>query len=153
MGESLIFNLGKLQTWLSTMKTPERWRPSRDVPSLSVFFPKVVNRRHVMWRQRDVKWRHMPWQKWIYGFIYTGHTTKKSEKHVFQNGDLHLWPVTLTFKLIQDITKDNVQTETVQTPNGSAGRALTDRRTDRQDRFYTLIHWRGREKYQSVKYL
>ncbi len=50
--------------------------------------------------------------------------------HVFQPGDLDLWPMTLTFELIRDIIKVNASTKfRVCMSNGSAMRALTDRQT------------------------
>ena len=101
-----------------------------------------VTSRHDMTSHRDVvvlcqpapsvmtKWTSI--RKWI----------RNTKNHVFFNGDLDLWPMTLTFELVRDIVKVNPSAKFwVRTWNGSGVRALTDGR----DRFYTLDRWRGRE--------
>ncbi len=56
-----------------------------------------------------------------------------SKIHVFQHGDLDLWPMTLTFELVQDIIEVHTSTKFwVRTSNRSAVRALTDGQTDGQ---------------------
>ncbi len=96
----------------------------------------------VKWCQDVAQWRHdvTPWCNTTsyvitkrFCPIYTGHTIKMSENHFFQNGDLDLWPMTLTFELIQDIVKVNPSTKFwVRIFNGSAGRALTNEHTHTQ---------------------
>ena len=77
----------------------------------------------VKWCQ-DVTWRHdvTPWRHDVTSWrhmtsyvitkrlclIYTCHSIKKFENHLFQDGHLDLWTMTLTFNLVRDIIKDNV---------------------------------------------
>ncbi len=72
--------------------------------------------------------------------LHRSHHKKSRKNHIFQNGDLDLWPMTLTFELIQDIVKVNACTKFV---NREAADRRTHTHTDRQDRFYTLDRWRG----------
>ena len=68
---------------------------------------------------------------WNLNAIYHTETQAKSLKITFQLDDLDLWPMTLTFKLVQDVIKINPCTKFQDsTPNGSTVRALTDRQTD-----------------------
>ena len=110
-------------------------RPSRGVPSLSVFLNKSRQR---MSRCRAVTSRdvmtllHMT-SYYLTKWTCTDQPISKSENHVFQTSDLDLWPMTLTFELIWDIVKVNPSTKFgIRTFNGSAGRALTDRQTHTQ---------------------
>ncbi len=105
----------------------------------------VVTSRDIVTSWHDVRWR----------LVMTECTKiwpiRNFGNHVFQPGDLDLWPMTLTFELIRDIMKVNVSTTFwVSMSNGSAVRALTDRHmhthTHRWDRFHTLDRWHGREQ-------
>ena len=116
----------------------------------------IITWRHmpsgdVMWRHVtslepcDVVWCHiMSWCNWLVMMPY-----KKVDKILFLSSDLDLWPMTLIIKLILDIDQLDAHTKfCVGISNGSAVRAQTNRRTDRQterrDRFYYLDRWRGR---------
>ncbi len=89
--------------------------PSRGVPSLSVFLPKDIMCHHGVMLWRDMmSWGHavksltsVDMTKWT----CTDHTIRKSENHVFQNGDFDLWPMSLTFQLIQNIVRFNPSTK------------------------------------------
>ncbi len=96
--------------------------------------------RHVTLRC-DVMWRygvtsHKVSIHVLREWIYTGHPMWNSENHVFQPGDLDLWP--MTFELIQDIGKVNPCTKSwVSASNGSIVRALTNRHTHTQTHRHT----------------
>ncbi len=65
--------------------------------------------------------------------MYTRHPVKEAKNYVFQDGDLDLWPMTLTSELVRDMVKVNPSTKFwVRMFNGSVARALTDRHTDTQ---------------------
>ena len=125
--------------------------PSRDVPSLSLFQTKspcnshyvIASRRHVM-TSRDIM---MPRRDVVthIGIMY--HDTQWH--HVssqlcpqetrfsvcFQPSDLDLWPMTLTYQLIQGMIMVHSSTKSgVRKSNGSGVRALTDTRTHRHTR-------------------
>ncbi len=109
--------------------------PSRDVPSLSVFLPKcrqMMSRRDAvtshdfMTSRHDVTWRLMSWQKgFVQSSIWSHH--KNIRKSCFLNGDLDLWPMTLTLKLIRDFVKVNLSTKFgIRKSNGSVVSVLTN---------------------------
>ncbi len=94
-----------------------------------------TSRRHAV-TSHDVTWCQNVFTKWICA-IYTGDIIKKSENHVFQYGDLDLWPMTLTFELIRDFIKVNVPTYFwVRMSNRSTMRALNNRQTHRHTGLY-----------------
>ncbi len=80
----------------------------------------------------DVTWRHgVTWCCTIgQGLVSVRSNETKPGNYDFQPGDLDLWPMTFTIKLIQDTTKVNRCTKfRDHTSNSSAVRALTDRQT------------------------
>ena len=97
------------------------------------------------------KWRHamtsckvMPWcqvTSWhrnIGQGLVSVHSIRKPGNNVFELGDLDIWPLTLTIKVMQDIIKVNPCTKFGDhTSNGSAVRALTDRQTDTHTHSHT----------------
>ncbi len=93
---------------------------------------------------RDITvWRHMA----SYVMAVSLHVPSHQKIHVFQHGDLDLWPMTLTFELIRDIIMVHTSTKFwVCTSNSSPMRALTDthtlthtqRQTDRQTHRHTV---------------
>ncbi len=122
------------------MKTPERWRAlPRRALFVSILAQKSSKDVMTSWRHDVVPWRYVT--SWCHAV--TSHDVRCHDKlalcnspiwnfgnHVFQPGDLDLWPMTLTFELIWDIIKVNASTKfRVCTSNGSAVRALTDRQT------------------------
>ncbi len=105
----------------------------------------------VMWCHDVMPWRYVTSQCHSKGQSnVTCHTkqekvVKLTENHVFQPDDLELWPMTLPIKLIRDMAKMHLCTKfEVRTSNSSVVRVLTNRHTDRRDRFYYLDRWRGR---------
>ena len=112
-------------TKICITKTPGRWRPSRIVPSLSVFLLKDVK-----WWQEDKKIRNDKVN------LYRS-TRLKFWKPRFSTW--RPWPFTLTIELIQDVIKLNPYTKfLVPSSNGSAVRALVGWLPDWRGRFYTL---------------
>ena len=128
------------------MKTPERWcalpRRALFVSILAQKSSKDVKTSHEVMKHavmsHDVRCHAVT--SWRYTTSYDmtkwtcpGQPIWKAENHVFQPRDLDLWPMTMTFKLIQYIVKVNPSTEfCVRTFNRSAGRALTDTQTHTQ---------------------
>ncbi len=55
------------------MKTPERWRPSHTVPSLSVFLRIMLSNRHSIYLKNitahfaSVSQTVQPWERWLTG--------------------------------------------------------------------------------------
>ena len=154
--QELHFYLPTPYTIPYTMKTPERWRA---LPRCALFVSILAQKlsKDVKTAHCDVMWRHrravtscyVRWQdKMALCNLHRSHHKKKLENHNFENDDLDLWPMTLTFELIRDIVIFNQPTKFwVRTSNGSVGRVLTDKHTHTQtDRFYTLDRWRGREQ-------
>ena len=130
------------------MKTPERWRPSRVVPSLSVFLPKsppnshsiCMTSRHV-WHHDVTTWRHMTEQV-IPNWMCTGQLIWNFKNRVFQSSDLDLWPMSLTLELIRDIVNVDLSKKFwVRMSHGSPVRALTNRQTHTQ--MHTQTHRTG----------
>ncbi len=64
-------------------------------------------------------------------WIYTCQPVWNSENHIFQPGDLDLWPITLAIQLVRDVIKVNPDTKfLVPTSSGSAVRVLADGQTE-----------------------
>ena len=83
-----------------------------------------------------------PGQKvWICS-IYTGHTIKKYENHIFQLGDLDFWPMTMTFR---SILIPNFKVSFLSQSVWQLESWITDTHTHKRDQFYTLNHWSRRE--------
>ncbi len=110
------------------MKTPERWRPSRVVPSFRYSCLKDMAGRHVT--SYDITaWYHVTSYAMVMNLYRPTH--QKVKKSCFSTW--RPWPMTLTLELIRDIIKVHPSTKfKVCMSNGSAGRALTDRHTDAQ---------------------
>ncbi len=146
-------------------------RPPATCPLCQYSCPKVVKGcQDVILSYHDVTWRHtvtsrdvMMWRHMTSG-VMTNWLNANSPiwnfgNHVFQPGNLDLWPMTLTFELIWDIIKINASIKfQVCMSNGSAVRALTNRQctqthwhTHRRDRFYTLDRLRWREWISSLQ--
>ena len=141
----------KLRQISHDMEMHECWRPSCVVPSLSVFLLKDVK-----WHHEVTLWCHVTsWRHAVMSYGVISHdkmnlyNLHKSHNQKVRKSCFSKWrprPLTLSFKLLRDVIKGNVHIEfRVHIPNGSAVRVLTDRQTDRRDRFYTLDRWRGRE--------
>ena len=76
---------------------------------------------------------YLEWKRLSVDALWQSESNQNTQKHVFQSGDLELWPMTLTIKLIQDIIKSNPHTKLwVGLSHGSAMRALADGQTDWQ---------------------
>ncbi len=101
----------------------------------------VTSRRDITWRCDITLWRHMA--LWLHSMrsdyvICDDRVNAHKSTHltitIFKQATLPL-----TFELIRDIIEVNLRTNfQICMSNGSAGRALTDRRTHRRVRFYTL---------------
>ncbi len=84
-------------------------------PKDGKWYHDITPWHHVM------SWHHMTWDS-------EPEQVNPSENHILQLGDLDLWPMNFTFKLIRDIVKVNPSTKfLVGTSNGSARRVLTNR--------------------------
>ncbi len=92
------------------------------------------------WRHAiDVTWRHVTsWHPGVTSNDILCHDSgsiwaipsEVSKIHVFQHGDLDLWPMTLIFELVRYIIKVHTSTKFwFRTVNRSAVRALTDTQT------------------------
>ncbi len=106
--------------------------------------PRPAGCSDVMWRRDVMPWRHMTSQRHAMTSrdIMTSHhkpvfgicslKSENSGNYVFDLGDLDLWPMTLTIKLVQGNIKINPCIKyRDHMSNGSAVRVLTDRQTHR----------------------
>ena len=157
-----------VDTYTYTMKTPERWRPSHVVPPWSVFSPHRPPYTHYKpwcditpWR-RLVLWCHSMMSQDVmtsqcgirWRWIYTGQPIRRFAKLRFST--LRPWPLTYDLDL-QTHSRYHRGTPLhqilglyVKRFSRESAYQQMDRQTegqmDRQDRFYTLDRWRGREK-------
>ena len=69
----------------------------------------VMSRHVTSWRRDNVPSRQVTWYQMapyvMTKWIYIDQSIRSSENHVFQLGDLDLWPMNLTFKPSRDIIK------------------------------------------------
>ncbi len=131
---SFLWKITQLST---TMKTPERWRPSRVAPSLSVFLPKDLLSLIRPWHL-DVTWRHdFTWQlcHGNTGLLFLRlHHQKVGKSHFFNVAtltfDLRPWPSNSSKILSRSIPTSNFRSlsQTVQPWE----RWITDRHTNTQ---------------------
>ncbi len=122
-----------------SMKMPERRRPTRVLPSLSVFLPKrlsiidciyafhvllsiILSRKRNLTSHYNVTWLHMTLQlKWNF------------QNHVFQPSDLDIWPITRPLIILWDNVRVNFCAKYwIHTSIGSSVKALTNRWTHTQ---------------------
>ena len=135
--------------------------PPASCPPCHYFCPKdlltlIIASMTSRWRHMtscDVMWRHVTSQQCDMTYYVITKWTVHSfspficlENHVFWPGDLDLWPMTLSIKLVRDIVEIHPSTNfRVRMSNGSAVRVFTDRRTDGRDRKHYLDRWCGRK--------
>ncbi len=121
---------------------PVEWRPWPMTLTFKLI-RRIVNPSTKFW-VRISNGSSVSAKAWQNKIVVSCNPTDPWLKPLFQPSDLDFWP--MTFKIIQGIIKVNPSTKFwVHASNGSAVRVLNYRRTDRQDRFYTLDLWHGRE--------
>ena len=125
------------------MKTPEHWRPSCAVPSLSVFFTERLSNTIMVWHHMT-SWRGVASYLTLHDFLCHGREREYivtkwihtgpfwyTKNDVFQYGDLDLWPWTSNLaEILRSIAKPNFVTlgQTFRLWE----RSLTDRHTHRK---------------------
>ncbi len=145
------------------MKTPERWRPSRFVPSLSVFSPHykpgwrhIMTSYDVVMSWRDVTWRCevIVWHQITYYVMKVNESrpTYKKLREIMFFSRWRPWPSNLSEMSSRYTPPPNFRSvpQAIQLGECWQTNTHTDAQTHRQDRFYTLDRWRGRELVLSV---
>ncbi len=108
----------------------------RTMGPLGAPYILLTSRRHAMTSHDAMVSHHRP------GNCRVTQIRISEYNHISQSGGLELWPMTLTYTLIQDIVKEHAHTKfQAHISIRSAVRVVTNTQTHWQDRFYYLDRW------------